>query len=80
MKNLETLIKAINKAGFGVDIGQITTCYTPGRYVWSCFIHDFKQKDNTLVAMSASYEDTAYKAIKKAIEHCSVEALKKVIL
>jgi len=80
MKNLETLVKAINKAGFGVDIGQITTCHTPGRFVWSCFIHDFAHNDVRIVAMNeGGYKDTAYAAIKNAIENCSVQALKVIL-
>jgi hypothetical protein len=80
MKNLETLVKAINKAGFGVSLSQITTSYTPGRYVWSCFIHDYKQKDNTVVSYThGCHKDTAYAAIKNAIEHCSIQALKVIL-
>lgn len=63
-KNLESLIKALNKIGYTVSISQIIDNH--GYFVWSCFIHDQKAID-TVVGHSKTYHKTAYQALKEAI-------------
>jgi hypothetical protein len=76
MKNLETLVKAINKAGYHVHLDQCWH-YSDNRQYWFTFV--FKSGD-TDCGVIAHGKDclTAYSAIKDAIEGCSVPALKEI--
>lgn len=64
-KNLESLIKALNKQGYTVSLSQIIDSHD--NFVWGCFIHDQKRQDNTVVYYSTHYHKTAYQALKEAM-------------
>ena len=62
-KNLESLIKALNKQGYTVSLTQI---YCHNEFSWSCFIHDDKRSGN-IYGGSERNQKTAYLAVKAAI-------------
>jgi len=62
-KNLESLIKALNKKGYTVSLTQI---YCHNEFSWSCFIHDDKRSGN-IYGGSERNQKTAYLAVKAAI-------------
>jgi len=62
-KNLESLIKALNKKGYTVSLTQI---YCHNEFSWSCFIHDDKRSGN-IYGCSERNQKTAYLALKEAI-------------
>ena len=64
-KNLESLIKALNKQGYTVSLSQIIDSHD--NFVWGCFIHDQTRQENTVVYHSTHYHKTAYQALKEAL-------------
>jgi hypothetical protein len=62
-KNLESLIKALNKQGYSVSVSQI---YSHDEYKWFAYIHDTK-RESAVIGINKSACKTAYQALKAAI-------------
>jgi hypothetical protein len=76
MKNVESLIKAVNNSGYHVHLDQAYDYHYKKPY-WHCYV--FKNAEPEIGIISHSpYCLTAYSAVKNAVEFCSAPKLREI--
>lgn len=68
-KNLDSLIKALNKQGYTVSLTQILD--SDHSIVWDCFIHD-ENRNQAIIGHTSHMQKTAYLAIKEAVSKIQI--------